>query len=209
MTVLAASGDQGSDCQIGDEHAHVIYPASDPGVTSCGGTEIENVSGASFTEVLWNDNGASGGGISDNFAVPPGRRGRAGIGQRQRHHGRGVPDVAGNADPDSGYNLIQNGSPAGPIGGTSAAAPLYAGLVALINAHLNHPVGYLNPALYTRARVDGRLPGHHHQRDQRAHDAPGYPVESGLGRNHRARQHRRHRAAGGAGRHAGHGVALG
>ena len=71
VTVLAASGDQGSQCQIGDQHAHVIYPTSDPNVTSCGGTEIENVSGfGSFTEVLWNDNGASGGGISDYFAPP-------------------------------------------------------------------------------------------------------------------------------------------
>jgi hypothetical protein len=71
VTVFAASGDQGSECQIGDGHAHVIYPTSDPYLTSCGGTEIENVTAfGSFDEVLWNDNGASGGGVSDFFVVP-------------------------------------------------------------------------------------------------------------------------------------------
>jgi kumamolisin len=149
-TVLAASGDQGSDCQIGDQQAHVIYPTSDPYVTSCGGTEIENVSGSSFTEVLWNDNGASGGGVSDNFPVPA-WQGSAGVpasANNGTHRGRGVPDIAGNADPGSGYVLIQDGSSNGPIGGTSATAPLYAGLVALVNAHLNFRAGYLNPVLY-------------------------------------------------------------
>ena len=182
VTVLAASGDQGSQCQIADDHAHVIYPTSDPNVTSCGGTEIENVSGfGSFTEVLWNDNGASGGGISDNF-VPPSWQASAGVPasvNNSAHHGRGVPDVAGNADPNSGYNLILNGSQVGPVGGTSAVAPLYAGLVALINARLNRPVGYLNPALYGKAEAMGVFRDITMSGTNGFGGSPGYPVKIG------------------------------
>ena len=161
MTVFAASGDDGSDCQIGDKRAHVIYPASDPYVTACGGTTIENVSGTSFTEVTWNDNGVTGGGISDifgctaQFPTLPAWQAWANVpGSVNDHHrGRGIPDIAGNADPSSGYMLTMDGQPDGPIGGTSAAAPLYAGLVALLNANIGEPraqatVGYLNPTLY-------------------------------------------------------------
>jgi len=161
MTVFAASGDDGSNCQIGDGKAHVIYPASDPYVTACGGTSIENVSGSSFTEATWNDNGVTGGGISDIFgctpqfpALPTWQAWANVPGSvNDGHHGRGVPDIAGNADPSSGYMLTINGRPDGPIGGTSAAAPAYAGLVALLNANIGEPrgqatVGYLNPALY-------------------------------------------------------------
>jgi Pro-kumamolisin, activation domain/FG-GAP-like repeat len=181
VTVLAASGDQGSDCQIGDGHAHVLYPTSDPGVTSCGGTTIENVAGASFGEVLWNDNGASGGGISDNFPVPFWQL-EAGLPvsvNDHRHQGRGVPDVAGNADPASGYNLIQNGAQLGPIGGTSATAPLYAGLIALINANLGFPVGYLNPVMYTRAQSWGVFRDITTSGTNAYNHAPGYPVGAG------------------------------
>ena len=150
VSVLAASGDQGSQCQITDGKAHVLFPTSDPFVTSCGGTEIEDVSGESFTEVLWNDNGASGGGVSAFFPVQV-WQGLAGVPPSindPSQRGRGVPDIAGNADPNSGYYLIQNGAQIGPIGGTSAAAPLYAGMVALFNAHLGERSGYLNPLLY-------------------------------------------------------------
>ena len=62
--------------------------------------------------------------------------------------GRGVPDVAGNASANSGYRLWSDGVRQGVNGGTSAAAPLYAGLIATINAALLDPVGYLNPTLY-------------------------------------------------------------
>jgi kumamolisin len=55
VTVLVASGDAGSDCRIGDGKAHVLYPASDPGVTACGGTTIQDVNAQSFTEALWSN----------------------------------------------------------------------------------------------------------------------------------------------------------
>lgn len=144
MTVFAASGDGGSGTV---PNAGVGYPASDPLVTGCGGTTIEDVSGTSFSEVAWS---GSGGGVSAEFPLPSWQS-TAGVPPSANpggHVGRGVPDVAGNGDPNSGYWLVQNGSPTGLWGGTSAVCPLYAGLVALLNAHLGEWVGYLNPNLY-------------------------------------------------------------
>ena len=63
--------------------------------------------------------------------------------------GRGVPDVAGNADPETGYQVLADGQ-AGVVGGTSAVAPLWAGLIARINQLLGTPVGFLNPLLYSQ-----------------------------------------------------------
>jgi len=152
ITVFAAAGDHGSDCGINDRKAHVIYPGSDPYVTSCGGTSISNVSGLSFTEHTWNDNDddwLTGGGISDVFGVPA-WQGWAGLpgSANDGHKGRGIPDIAGNADGASGYDIYLNGSNIGAVGGTSATAPLYAGLAVLLNAGFGQPIGYLNPNLY-------------------------------------------------------------
>ena len=157
VTVFVAAGDHGSDCEMGDGKAHVLYPGSDPYVTSCGGTSISNVSGLSFTEHTWNDGDdtwITGGGISDifyppNFPLPIWQNwanvpGSANDG----HKARGIPDIAGNADGASGYELFLDGANIGAVGGTSATAPLYAGLAALMNAGLGEPVGYLNPNLY-------------------------------------------------------------
>jgi Pro-kumamolisin, activation domain len=147
VTIFVASGDDGSDCQIGDGSAHVYYPASDPWITCCGGTEIGAISG-SYAEVTWAP--FTGGGISDQFALPAWQSG-AGIplsvnpGHRQ---GRGIPDIAGYSN---GYSIVQGGSTQGPFPGTSETAPLYAGLIALINEELGQPVGYLNPTLYALA----------------------------------------------------------
>ena len=145
VTIFFSSGDSGSGSPV-----DVTYPASSLAVTGCGGTTVENVSGSSFTEVAW---GGSGGGISNVFGLPYWQN-WAGIPPSVNpagHKGRGVPDVGGNADPASGYMLIQNGQTIGPIGGTSAVAPLYAGLVALLNASLGEPLGYLNYNLYALA----------------------------------------------------------
>jgi hypothetical protein len=181
VTVLAASGDHGSDCGIGDGHAHVLYPASDPWVTSCGGTIISNVSGVSFKEDTWQDNNgwATGGGVSTIFP-PQNWQAWSNVpgSVNDGHRGRGVPDVAGNADSASGYNLIVGGSSTGAVGGTSAVAPLYAGLVVLMNASLGEPVGYLNYNLYT-------LAGPYVYRDiadnisNATNSAPGYAAGAG------------------------------
>ena len=142
VTVFSSSGDGGSE-----QPASVAYPASDPMVTGCGGTTVRDVSGWSFTQNAWS---GSGGGISNMFDLPSWQDG-AGVPASinpQGHVGRGVPDIAGNADPNSGYALFIGGAGFGAVGGTSAVAPLYAGLVALLNAQLGAPVGYLNPTLY-------------------------------------------------------------
>jgi kumamolisin len=158
VTVLASSGDHGSSCGFPQPpNARVEYPGSDPYVTSVGGTTISNVSAASFTEDTWKDSDVwlTGGGISDifyppNFQLPPWQNWV--IIPRSinpdHHIARGIPDIAGNASGESGYTLFQNGVNIGSVGGTSAAAPLYAALVALMNASLGK-LGWLNPQLYS------------------------------------------------------------
>jgi kumamolisin len=153
ITVLVSSGDSGAYVSSPTQ-AQVNYPGSEVWVTSCGGTTIGNVSGSSFDEWVWNDSGAAGpgatgGGVSARFEVPSYQSAvsvpvRNGTGQR----GRGVPDISGNASENSGYLQVIDGSPPQAVGGTSAVAPLYAGLIARINANNGSPAGYLNPVLY-------------------------------------------------------------
>lgn len=113
----------------------------------------------SFDEYAWNDSftfggfsgfGATGGGVSDLFPQPA-YQGDAGVppSVNDNHRGRGVPDVSANASPNSGYPIILGGAPSVfPANGTSASAPLWAGLIAVINAALNENVGFVNPVLY-------------------------------------------------------------
>jgi kumamolisin len=101
---------------------------------------------------LANSEGATGGGISDTFPLPNYQSG-AGVppsANSSHNVGRGVPDVAGNADPTTGYVTLVDGQ-SGVIGGTSAVAPLWAGLIALINQSLGKPAGFINPLLYQSA----------------------------------------------------------
>ncbi|MDE1829737.1 MAG: S8/S53 family peptidase [Thaumarchaeota archaeon] len=154
ITVCVAAGDDGSSDGASDGLAHVDFPASSPYVLACGGTRLNSSKNKITGEVVWNDlpfGGATGGGISDAFdlpswqtnaKVPPSSNPGGRI-------GRGVPDVAGDADPVTGYDVLVDGSNT-VIGGTSAVAPLYAGLAALMNQGIGHPVGYLNPLLYTK-----------------------------------------------------------
>jgi hypothetical protein len=134
-------------------------------VTACGGTIITNVSGTGFTENTWNDGtvansvcdaGATGGGVSAIFAIP--RWQVQGLYNGVQNLGpgigvmRGIPDVAGNASCFSGYNIQVDGSTV-QVGGTSAVAPLYAALTAVINAKIGTGVGYLNPTLYSLSDI--------------------------------------------------------
>jgi kumamolisin len=167
----------------GDGKAHGQYPATDPWVLSVGGTAIRNVNGSDFDEYVWNsaeDGGATGGGISDYFTdppeFPPKEDGtpstlldwpskdpknwdyqKGVVDQKSvndpHHVGRGFPDVAANASPSTGYKGIIVGGVEVLTGGTSASAPLWAGLIAVINAALRQnptfkSVGFVNPALY-------------------------------------------------------------
>ena len=160
ITICCAAGDDGSSDGVSDGYAHVDFPASSPHVLGCGGTHLEGSPAAIRQEVVWNEGtmaGATGGGISEFFAVPAFQQyvnvpPSVNPGGKQ---GRGVPDVAGDADPATGY-VIRVDRHHVIIGGTSAVAPLWAALIALINQGLGRPAGYLNPLLYSGQVVNSR-----------------------------------------------------
>jgi kumamolisin len=159
ITVCVASGDNGSSDGVTDGADHVDFPASSPHVLACGGTSIQ-VSGNQITsETVWNDGaqgGASGGGVSSVFPRPDWQDNlqvTMTSGGTKALTNRGVPDVCGDADPQTGWDVRIDGSNT-VIGGTSAVAPLWAALIALINsANGNQPVGFINPQLYASPSV--------------------------------------------------------
>ncbi len=153
VTVTAAAGDNGSSDRVSDGNAHADFPASSPHVLACGGTSlrVNTATGAVSAETVWNDGsggGATGGGVSDTFGQPSwqtsaGVPGRAATG----HPGRGVPDVAGNADPQTGYQVRVDGQNV-VVGGTSAVAPLWAGLISRLAQVTGKSFGLMQPLLY-------------------------------------------------------------
>ena len=158
VTVCVASGDNGSSDGVTDGSDHVDFPASSPFALACGGTRLVASGAKIASEVVWNDGaqgGAGGGGVSGFFALPSWQKGlevtKTGGASAPLDH-RGVPDVSGDADPQTGYDVRIDGQDA-VIGGTSAVAPLWAGLVARLNAAKGAALGYLNPALYANARA--------------------------------------------------------
>jgi kumamolisin len=185
ITVLVSSGDSG--CFIeSNTQAQTSYPATEPWVIACGGTTVGNVTTAAFDEYVWNDTGAAGpgatgGGISAKFPVPSYQTGvtmpkRNGSGKA----GRGIPDISGNASENSGYLQVINGEPAQSVGGTSAVAPLYAGLLARINANLGAPVGFINPILYKMAAATYRdIKGAPGPANNSLQGVTGYPAGAG------------------------------
>jgi kumamolisin len=153
VTVLVASGDDGSSDGVSDGKDHVDFPASSPHATACGGTRLVAAGGAIATEQVWNDGaggGAGGGGVSVSFETPSWQSGlkstRKG-GRATVLAKRGVPDVSADADPESGYQIRVDGQSV-VVGGTSAVAPLWAGLIAIVNAASGKRAGFINPALY-------------------------------------------------------------
>lgn len=129
ITVLAAAGDNGSS--DGTSAPEVDFPASSPHVVACGGTTLTSSSEGVWNEMNSNE-GATGGGVSQFFVKPTYQSAIAVPNAPNGFAGRGVPDVAGNADPLTGYLVTVNGQ-SGYVGGTSAVAPLYAGLIAIAN----------------------------------------------------------------------------
>ena len=185
ITVLVSSGDSGAFIESSDT-AQVSYPASDPWVTACGGTTIGNIAGGSFDEYVWNDvgdagPGATGGGVSQHFTLPD-YQNTAGVpaNNSSGFHGRGVPDIAGNASENSGYPQVIGGQEQ-PVGGTSAVAPHYAGMIALINQALGRSVGFLNPTLYALASgsVFRNISGPPGPANNSLHGVTGYPAGPG------------------------------
>lgn len=152
ITVLAAAGDAGSSDGTSDGRAHVDFPASSPHVLGCGGTALVAHGNSIVRETVWNDDArtsATGGGVSDHFALPAYQAGSSvpPSANPDRRVGRGVPDVAGVADPRTGYAVRVDGHDL-VFGGTSAVAPLWAGLVARLNQKLKRRVGPLHGRLY-------------------------------------------------------------
>ena len=152
IPVFVASGDNLATDGLADGSVHVDFPAASSNAIGCGGTELTSSAGQITGEVVWND-GASGtgGGISSLFPVPAFQTAvtlppDASTGAT----GRGVPDIGGNAAPASGYQIVVNGQTA-VVGGTSAVAPLWAGLIALLNQKNGMPIGFFLPALYAQA----------------------------------------------------------
>lgn len=150
VTVLCAAGDHGAWDNGPDRSVRCDFPGSSPNALTCGGTTLIGVERDIVSETVWNDRDgwATGGGISQAFPRPPWQRAfpmpSPLTGDRA---GRGVPDVAGNADRMTGY-LVYVGGRWRHMGGTSAVAPLYAGLVALLNESIGRPSGALAPTLY-------------------------------------------------------------
>lgn len=165
VTVCIAAGDDGSSDAEKGGHAHADFPASSPYVLAVGGTTIPK-KGGTQPDIVWfegnglrpqqqtdPDGGSTGGGVSAIFPRPAWQSAitikSVNVGAIV---GRVIPDLAANADWDaSPYLLVVDGG-AQPNGGTSAATPLVAALIALINAKLptGKRVGYLTPVLYQK-----------------------------------------------------------
>jgi kumamolisin len=191
VTVAVAAGDNGSsDDPSGQNSVHCDFPASSPHALACGGTKlIGNTSSFAITsEVVWNElasnEGAGGGGVSDVFGLPSWQAG-AGVPAAASggSGGRGVPDVAGNADPATGYLVVVDGQKQA-IGGTSAVAPLWAGLIARLAQATGKTFGLLQPMLYAGVAPGAGQPGFNDivSGNNGAYQAgPGWDACTGLG----------------------------
>ncbi len=151
MTVLVSTGDDGSDDQVNDGGAHVSFPASSPYVLAVGGTSLDRSTG---DEIVWfegdgvrrDQGGATGGGVSEMNAKPSWQTVDVRSVDPSATGGRIIPDVAADAAGSTGYFTVANGSP-GIVGGTSAATPLWAGLLLrIVQAGKN--LGFLTPRFY-------------------------------------------------------------
>jgi len=191
-TVCVAAGDNGSsDDPKTQTGVHCDFPASSPHALACGGTKlVGDVSTFTITsEVVWNElankEGAGGGGVSEAFTSVPAWQQTAGVAQATgvANPGRGVPDVAGNADPETGYLVVVDGHQQ-PIGGTSAVAPLWAGLIARLAQATGKKFGLLQPLIYAGVTPGTAVPGFYDivSGNNGAYKAvPGWDACTGLG----------------------------
>jgi kumamolisin len=162
VTVCAASGDDGSTDNATDGQAHVDFPASSPHALACGGTTLraDGDTGEVSSEVAWFHGaglGGTGGGVSAVFDVPGWQAGVGVPGDADTGRpGRGVPDVAADADPATGYQVRVDGTDA-VIGGTSAVSPLWSALTCRLAQALGRRPGLLQPLLYA-GLAEGEVP---------------------------------------------------
>ncbi|HEY0274098.1 MAG TPA: S53 family peptidase [Chitinophaga sp.] len=155
VSICVAAGDTGSNDSVNDGNAHADFPASSPYALACGGTRLTVANGKITSEVTWNEgnDSATGGGISEVFPLPDYQsNAKVPVSVNNQKPGRGLPDVAAVADPETGYNVLVDGQRF-VIGGTSAVAPLMAGLLARINEKLRKNAGFIHPKLYAQPEV--------------------------------------------------------
>src|SRR5439155_12199886 len=166
IAMFAASGDSGPyDCN--DTNLAVDSPAGDPYITGVGGTNLQVNNGAYGSESVWSNpsdtqrspqGAGGGGGLSNTFKEPSWQTG-PGVQNQYSNGNREVPDVSADADPATGYSVYCTVSASGcpsagwiVVGGTSAAAPLWAGSTASMNEYLQKQgksrMGFANPVLY-------------------------------------------------------------
>ena len=151
------------------------------------GPACKSANGAIQSETVWNDGaqgGAGGGGFSTQFPLPAWQA-SAKI-KPPSGGGRGVPDVSGDADPETGYNVLVDGESM-VIGGTSAVAPLWSGLIALLNEKLGKPLGLLQPTLYGLPQSAGAFHDITSGSNGAFSAGPGWDAASGLGSSDPAR----------------------
>jgi subtilase family serine protease len=179
IAMYAASGDSGAyDCN--DSNLAVDSPGGDPNITGVGGTNLQLNNGAYGSESVWSNpsdtqrspqGAGGGGGISSFFKLPSWQTG-PGVQNQYSNGNREVPDVSADADPASGYSVYCTASASGcpssgwiAVGGTSAAAPLWAGSTALINEYLQKQqksrLGFANPVLYGLQNATQQFPPFH------------------------------------------------
>ncbi|HTV07921.1 MAG TPA: S53 family peptidase [Candidatus Aquilonibacter sp.] len=182
VTITVACGDNGSTDGVSGGGNHVDFPASSPHVLACGGTKLVATGDTITSETVWNElslnEGATGGGVSTLFTLPSWQANSGVPTPTTKSGGRGVPDVAGDADPSTGYTIRVDGETT-TIGGTSAVAPLWAGLIALANAGNKKDAGFVNAVLYSASPSPFRdiTSGN----NGAFHAEPGWDACSGLG----------------------------
>jgi kumamolisin len=160
ITVTTATGDFGAKALLNAPNLTVQYPSTSPYVLACGGTRLAVDADNQITdEVTWNSGTVgSAGGISRFAALP---QWQAGLTARLNPSGadiaitqRAIPDIAGNSDPASGYQFYYGVNNIDTrVGGTSAAAPLFAGMIARINSITRRRSGFLNPLIYSNTQA--------------------------------------------------------
>jgi hypothetical protein len=197
ITVLAASGDAGSfDCS-GFPSLAVDDPAAQPFATGVGGTTLHLKRSGDAREVVWDDAAGAGGGGLSRFWTRPSWQAGAGVVNPFSNGRREVPDVALHSSPIAHGHIVYCSTAAcrgrgwTTFGGTSAAAPLLAGIVADMNqysrAHGGQRLGYANPFLYDRLRHHRAafrdvVRGDNHLGGKGPYPAtPGYDLASGIG----------------------------
>jgi kumamolisin len=188
ITITVAAGDNGSTDGLTDGSNHVDFPASSPHVLACGGTKLIGTGSSITSEVVWNEiannEGATGGGVSNFFPLPTWQANAKVPTPTNSAGGRGVPDVSGDADPSTGYIIRVDGKTL-PIGGTSAVAPLWAGLIAVANAQNGTSAGFIQPAIYAakgKAAFNDITSGTNYSGSPTGFSAgPGWDACTGLG----------------------------